>query len=497
MSPPLSLLIVEDNENDALLLIDRFRRAGYEVSWHRVQTAEALLGALQERRWDVVLSDYQLPGFSGDAALELVKSHGQDIPFFLVSGIVDEETASAAMRAGAQDYLSKDRLDRLIPAVERELREARIRRERSTAIKEAHDRESRLGAITGNIPGMVFQLRREEESGNLNLEYASEGAYMLFGVPPGELVDDSMRLLFMILPEDRISFLETLEHGSRRLGTLNWEGRIRVPERDTKWINIRASSQRLSDGSTRWSGVMWNITHSKHTQAELSVSRSQLAELSNHLQRIKEEERERIARDIHDVLGGLLVGIKIELTLLASKLDSDASLAGRTKRIAAMVDDAISTSSRVARELRPGILKEFGLAAAIESYAEDFSQRTGIICEVLCADYDISSSEDTEVAIFRVFQEALTNVAKHAHAERVQIRLMQEGDEIVLQVADNGVGIRNTDFSKPRSFGVRGMQERVASLGGRLDIHARPKQGTELVLRAPLHAAIPAPASAD
>src|SRR6516164_2469655 len=104
MKKPLSLLLVEDNEDDAILLVDHFRRAGYDTRWRRVQSQAELSAALDEGGWDLILSDYRLPGFSGDSALELVKARGLDIPFMLISGIVDDETASAAMRAGAKDY---------------------------------------------------------------------------------------------------------------------------------------------------------------------------------------------------------------------------------------------------------------------------------------------------------------------------------------------------------------------------------------------------------
>ncbi len=487
MKKPLSLLLVEDNEDDALLLVNHFRRAGYELRWQRVATQDELCTQLDAGPWDLILSDYRLPGFSGDAALATVKQRGLDVPFMLISGIVDDQTASAAMRAGARDYLSKDRLDRLIPAVERELDEARIRQEHHAAIEAAEHHESQIAAIASNIPGMVFQLQLAHDD-TVRLDYAGEGAITLFGVDPSSLIDEPDKILEAILPEDREDFRDTLRRSAQRQSTLNWEGRIRVPGGDMKWINVRGSTLEQIHSETRWAGVMLNVTHSKQWQEELSASRGQLAELSSHLQRIKEEERERIARDIHDVLGGLLIGIKIEVSLLAGKLGGERKLTDRVQRIAVMLDEAISTSSRVARELRPGILKEFGLAAAIESYAEDFSQRMRIPCRVLCADHDVSASEDTEVAIFRIFQEALTNVSKHARANTVEVRLMQEGDEIVLQVADDGVGIASIDFAKPRSFGLRGMRERVAGLGGSIEIRSQPGMGTELVLRAPITA---------
>lgn len=492
----LRILLIEDNEDDAILLLSRFRRAGYELEWERVETEAGLIQALAGPAWDLVLSDYRLPGFSGLAALECIQAQGVDVPFFIISGTIDDETASAVMRAGAQDYLAKDRLDRLIPAVQRELREARIRRERVAAIEAARDHEARHAAIVANIPGMVFQLTRQAD-GQMHFDFVSEGVQLLFDVSPAEFLEDDMRFVSMIVAEDRIGFLDMLAQCSQRLATLNWEGRIRLPERDIKWINVRGSPQQLPDGATRWEGVIWNITLSKQAQAELSSSRAELAALSNHLQRVKEVERERIARDIHDVLGGLLVGIKIELSVLAGKLDADEALSNRARHIARMVDEAITTAGRVARELRPGILKEFGLAAAIESHAEDFGLRTGITCEVACADHDIHPPEDTAIAVFRVFQEALTNVSKHAQATFVVIRLTQEGDEIVLQVVDDGIGIRGVDFEKPKSFGLRGIRERAENLNGSVIIKPVAPSGTELVLRAPLSGAAAASPSSD
>jgi two-component system sensor histidine kinase UhpB len=138
-------------------------------------------------------------------------------------------------------------------------------------------------------------------------------------------------------------------------------------------------------GVVEWRGIASNITESKESEAELRASRQQLAELSTHLEAAKEEERERISRDIHDELGSILVFLKIEAAQLASKLPEGADrLREKARSIETLLDQAMSTASRVARELRPGILKEFGLPAAIECQAEDFSQRFGIPCRVQC-----------------------------------------------------------------------------------------------------------------
>lgn len=487
--PPIRLLFIEDSENDVLLLLQRFRNAGYAPIYRQVASEVDMRNALEQERWDLILCDHNLPGFSAQAALRLAQELALDLPFIIVSGVMQEDDAIAAMRAGAHDYLSKNKLDRLVPAVERELREVCNRREKRFAEQTLRQSEARLRALTDNIPGVVFQMGYSTD-GMLGFQYLSEAATMLFGISAEELTGSSAGWMTWLLDDDLPGFVDAAALSADNLSTLNWEGRIQLPTGEQKWINLR-SSPRLSEANeVVWEGVMWNITHSKRVEADLRESRSQLAALSNHLQRIKEDERERIARDVHDVLGGTLVAMKFEMSLLESKLESDPIQArDRTRNVGRMVDDAIATVGRVTRELRPGILKDFGLAAAIESQGEDFAQRTGIACNILCTDHDLDPDYDTALAFFRVFQEALTNVSKHARATAVNVRLMQEGDEVVLEIADNGCGLGVSDLQKPRSFGLRGIRERLSSLGGRLDLSPVEPSGMRLILHSPLRPA--------
>lgn len=352
------------------------------------------------------------------------------------------------------------------------------------ALAAERDSEARIQALAANTPGVIFSAQRRR-AGELRFLYAGGATQLLLGLSAEELVANGQRYADMIVAEDRPGFRQALE-ASLAEGKLNWEGRILSPEGDIKWINVRASVRRPADGQPLWEGLMWNITQSKQTEGELRDSRAQLAALSSHLQHAKEEERERIAREVHDVLGGDLVALKIEVSLLAGKLESDpAQVRRKLAAIEALVDDAIATASRVTRELRPGILKDFGLAAAIECQAEDFSQRSGLPCHVLAADPDIEVPEEAGVALFRIFQEILTNVLKHAHAGAVEVRLERENGTVLLEVQDDGRGLAPEDLAKPRCFGLRGIRERLASLGGSLSIAAAEPQGTVLSLRVP------------
>jgi two-component system, NarL family, sensor histidine kinase UhpB len=482
----LRLLIIEDSEDDALLLLQRFRDAGYACVSQRVDNAKDMSSALRERRWDVVLSDHSMPRFDATSALHLLQESNLDLPIIIVSGVIDEETAIAAMREGAHDYLSKNNLDRLVPAVERELREARNRSERRVALQALKENEARFRALVSNLPGMVFQMARSGPKQEFRFLYVSEGSAAVLGVQPDELIAVPGIFLEMIHHADRDGFIDAMQESAATSSAVNWDGRIVVPGGDTKWINLRSSPRHRDGRDAQWEGVVFNITQSKLTEFELRNSRAQLAELSSHLQAVKEDERERIARDIHDELGGNLVAIKFEVALLAGKLDSDLLLLRRRVRsIGELVDDAIATAGRVARELRPGILKDFGLAAAVECQAEDFTQRTGVPCSVLCADYDATADEAASTALFRIFQEALTNISKHAHASKVTVRLVQEGGDILLEISDDGRGVTQEALSKPRSYGLRGMRERLNALHGSLDIGRAPNGGTRLTVRIP------------
>lgn len=155
MSKPLNILIVEDSEDDTLLLLRELRRGGYKPAYERVETAEAMQMVLAQGRWDIVISDFTMPHFSAPAALALLKKSGLDLPFIIVSGTVGEDAAVAAMKAGAHDYLIKDNLIRLVPAIERELREAETRRQRWQAERALFDRERLFRALIENAADAV------------------------------------------------------------------------------------------------------------------------------------------------------------------------------------------------------------------------------------------------------------------------------------------------------------------------------------------------------
>ena len=213
----------------------------------------------------------------------------------------------------------------------------------------------------------------------------------------------------------------------------------------------------------------------------------QFRDLSAYLQTAREEERKSIAREIHDELGQALTTIKLELSLLQEEVIHDAAAATyRTQSLKERVDETIRTVKRIITKLRPGLLDDLGLTAAIEWQANDFQRHTGIVCEVSIQPDEMNINQEISTDMFRIFQETLTNITRHAGATRVMAHLTQIDDVLELQVQDNGHGITSEQINDPKSFGLIGIRERVQFWHGVVTIEGRSGVGTIITVQLPL-----------
>ena len=252
---------------------------------------------------------------------------------------------------------------------------------------------------------------------------------------------------------------------------------LKTRTRDGRTIDTRWAVVKLTDGTTL--GIGEDITERKQAEEELQRSLRQLRELTARLQSVREEERARVAREIHDELGQALTAIKLDLASLIRALRADQQdELDKAESILRLVDQTILSVRRIATELRPGILDDLGLVAAVEWAAEEFEARTGIKCRLDLPDGDIAIDPERTTAIFRILQETLTNITRHAEATQVYVRLGQDNGSIVLEVRDNGRGIGEAQLSTGRSLGILGMRERALLLGGELTIRGAPGKGT-------------------
>lgn len=729
----LRLLQVEDSSDDAELVMAELGMAGLTVQARRVETAGEMEQALESSTWDLVISDYNLPAFSTEAALDLLRTHDLDLPFIVVSGCVGDETAASLMRAGAHDFIVKGNLSRLVPVVERELREAKIRRERRQAKEQLEASQQLLQDITSALgEGILVQSKEgrlifmnpeaERLLGWTELEfmgrdvhdtihcqrsdgtpYLREECEIFHILPQGKAhrAEDDLfmrkdgtvfpvsyvatplmekgRMIAAVIAFQDISERKQAQEALRRSTEevqdlydnapcgyhsvdengiirrinqteLRWlgyteeevigkpitelftpgsqrkfqesfplfkergyvydlenemvrkdgtvmnvllsatalkdpDGRYlmsrtslyditELKQADQKWRESEARYRSLfsnmldgfaycqmifdqgrpvdfmylevNDAFHRLTGLddvegkrigellpgirdahpelfeiygrvaltgqperfefymeplrewFWvsvyspeigyfvavfdSITQRKLAENELRDSRRQLRELSAFLQNVREEERTRIARELHDELGQALTALRIDLDWLDAKLpQKEARIGDKLALMREQVAKTVESVRRISQDLRPGVLDDLGLAAAIEWQAEQFQERTGVKCTLVMNREEFELDSPVATSVFRIVQEALTNVARYAEAKEVIITVSEEAYGIRLRVRDDGKGFDAAVKPGKKSYGLLGIRERVSMLGGAVDITSSPGAGTSIL----------------
>jgi two-component system sensor histidine kinase UhpB len=485
MSDHLRVLLIEDAPDDAELALFALAERWPDLRSQRVEDAAQLQAALAEP-WDVVISDYNLPRFDAGAALALLRAHDDNLPFIVVSGFVGEESAADMMNAGADDFVMKGNLPRLPLAVDRALRQAAVHRQHRQAQEALRLSEKRLRAITDALGEGVFVT---DPHGTLR--WMNPEAERLLGWSENELIGQPIhpivhRPSIDAPPSDpnRCGSLLAL-----RLGEAQRIEDDTYLHRDGTPIDVAVVATPLfEDGQLVGAvTVMQDIRARKAARQELLDARRRSQELSAHLQSVREEERTRIARELHDELGQMLTALKIDVSWLRQRVPADETpLQNKIGGMTRLIDDTVDWVRRMSAELRPVMLDDLGLRAAIEWLLEGFSQRHGIPCHLDADDGDFRLPGDSGTAAFRIVQECLTNVARHAGASEVCVGLHQQGDRLEVSVSDNGRGFDAGQRRPQRSFGLLGIRERAENLGGSCTIDTTPGHGTRVAVRLPL-----------
>ena len=265
---------------------------------------------------------------------------------------------------------------------------------------------------------------------------------------------------------------------------------------DATEFPIEASiSKAGADGGHLYTVILRDITLRKAAQDALQQSQAELRELSAQVLQAREDEKTRIARELHDELGQQLTALKMDLAWARERVPAGSGeLAAKLARMDATLDTTVGATRRISSDLRPLMLDDLGLAEAAEWLVEDFEQRSGIVCALALEDSETVSDLDpaTATALYRILQESLTNVARHSQAGHVSVELAIQGSDVLLAVEDDGRGISSEDRRKPRSFGLKGLRERAHYLGGTAEVVSPSSGGTRVAVRVPaLRAAAP------
>lgn len=229
-----------------------------------------------------------------------------------------------------------------------------------------------------------------------------------------------------------------------------------------------------------------NITKRRQAERELTESRANLKQLSISLQRAREDDRAHFARELHDQLGQNLTALRIDFNSLPNTMTTvEPATRTRLAAIDQLIDSMVDTTRQICDELRPGMLDDLGFEAAISSYVKNFTQRFEVPCDLLLDRETYGLDESLSTTLFRIVQEALTNIARHARASHAMVALQDHGDELLLTIADDGCGLSTALEGERKTYGLLGMRERVDMLGGRLAIDSAPGRGTHIEVTIP------------
>ncbi len=569
MSTPIRVLIVDDSEDDALLLCRQLRSDGYEPSFGRVDTAEALDAALERQAWDIVLSDFVMPQFNGLEAVRQVKGKGLDIPIIIVSGRIGEETAVDCMLAGADDYIMKDNMKRLGAAVARELREAENRANRRIAEERFRTAETNFRqVITSSADGIVIV----DKDGAIR--FVNPSAEALFCRSSGDMVGTPFA--FPIVEKAEIEIPrgdDGTVTAEMRIVETDWEGTpayvatLRdVTERKRNMIALQDSEAKLrllldqipcvswtTDTSLRFTSTRgteteimrflpqqtvgitlmeyfkigdadfdpyvahrralqgisstFELSRSGHTFysrveplrdpgnlivgvvgvtfdiTERKRSEEQLRHLSQRLVSLQENERRAIARELHDEIGQSLTALKLFMDR-ASAVQLGTDNAG-LQEARKTLRELMGRIRDMSLDLRPTMLDDLGLLPTLMWHFKRYTAQTRVRVDFRHSGLQMELPPEVVSAAYRIVQEALTNVARHAQVSDVVVSVCTDNDALVLEVEDQGAGF---DLNKiaPSSIGLNSMRERALSLNGKLMVRSAPGEGTCLIAELPL-----------
>jgi two-component system sensor histidine kinase UhpB len=488
MERALRILILEDLPTDAELMAYELRQAAIAHSYRRVASREHFVTALGEGWPDLILSDFHLPGFDGLEALALAQATCPDTPFLFVSGAMGEEVAIEALKQGATDYVLKDRLSRLGPAVLRALRETEERRERRQAMAALRESEEKYRLLVKNLPAVVYKGYVD-----CSVDFVDRKVEELVGYQKEEFDSRHLKWHEVLIPEDRQKFKEAFLAGLKTSRSYVREYRVRRVDDQVIWIQDRGQIICDPDGRVEYvSGVFFDITLRQRAEEALRESEQRLRFLTSQLLSAQERERKRISMELHDELGQSLALLKLQIRAIERGLGEDQqNLKSGCRELLSYLDGVIDDVRRLSRDLSPAVLEDLGLQSALKHLISGVSKHYAVSHTFEAADLDHLFPSDAQIIIYRIFQECLTNISKHAEATEVLITLKEYDGFISLVLEDNGAGFDTAQVSARRALGgglgLAALDERARMLGGTLEIWSQPGAGTRVTCVIPIN----------
>ncbi|HKO81434.1 MAG TPA: PAS domain S-box protein [Chitinophagaceae bacterium] len=475
--PPLKILMLEDDPIDADI-VQWALKENFPCTFNVAVNKEAYRDALDKFHPDLILADNALPRFNAREALEMMHEHSLNVPFILVTGTVSEEFAADIIRLGADDYILKDRLARLPAAINSALH----KKKSEAAVK--HSEEVRRLIMNAALDAIVCI----DPNGIITVWNAQ--AENMFGWKEEEIL--GKQLAETIIP---VHYREAHRKGlSRYLQTgegpvLNRVIEISALHQSGNEFPIELAIVPIKkSGDDFFCAFIRDITLRKKGEEKLQQSYEEIRRLASHLQNVREEERLIISREIHDQLGQQLTIMKMDINWLKKRsvLAINDATKEKLDELNEMMDETIKTIRKISTDLRPSLLDDLGLGAAIEWHLNEFEKRSGIAVHYTGLNNEVPLSITSKTGLFRIVQESLTNVARYAQAKNVKVNLEKRYDHLWLSIKDDGIGFDLEEVAAKKTLGIVGMRERSAMMGGNYDINSSPGNGTTIVVNLPI-----------
>lgn len=516
---PIKILLIEDNLGDARLIEQMLTHApalACELAW--VDNMADGIAHLKGQPTDIVLLDLGLPESSGMATVRCLLSLAPPIPALVVlSGLNDEDVAIQAVQSGAQDYLVKGRVD--TEQLIRSIRYAIERSQAREALRQEHEaleqrvaartaelaqtvdalhaeiverkqteallrkREQEFRTLAENSPDMVIRYDRACRRFYVNPAYEREtgipASEALHQIPDGRWLSD--------LPPGKYNsaLKRVMKTGSATEIFL----RGHAPDGRHAFYAFHIVAERSPDGQVVGAlAIGRNISELKETEHRLKESQQLLRELAVRSEAVREAERKALTREIHDEMGQYLTALRLGVSLIGLQFgERHPELESKTRSLVELVDSTIKVVRNIVASLRPAAL-DMGIVSALEWLVDEFVERSEIACSLRVED-EIPLDEKRATEVFRIVQESLTNVRRHAQASRVEIALARGATQYVLEVHDNGRGF-DPAVRRKKSFGLVGIRERALVLGGAVDIVSAAGSGTIVKVSFPIDNAV-------
>jgi two-component system sensor histidine kinase UhpB len=389
------------------------------------------------------------------------------------------------------DYMSTGKQEQsysgIVSGINERRRQRIGRRHSEIELRESADR---FQSLVEQLPGMPYIANLDSVGSNV---YVSPKIEELLGFTAEQWCTDPQLRIRQLHPEDRAHVLEAINDARFRKSSFSIDYRIYRSDGKLRWFHDEARVVMGAQGEPLFlQGAILDITERKQAQAELEQSHHELQEMISALDSLRVEEQKRLAHEMHDDFGQLLAAMKMDISTLQQHLpQSDARIVRHLSSISELVDAMVASVRRIIADLPPKVLEDVGLYSALEFMVTNFEKRHRIACELRLSELEPILEAKVATAIYRMVQETLNNVAKHADASYVEAQVISSSAEISLHVKDNGRGMAPDKLQKPGSFGLIGMRQRVTALGGEMKIDSSEGAGTAIMITIPLNARVP------